>query len=102
MSSSKRSWSQPSLEAAIVLSYKNDREAEAVAKAVLPDNVKLPQGLLIKTRREGSKVLTSIRCKTKFETFMATIDDLLSCVSIAEKAFSVAKELEKRSREKAP
>jgi len=82
------------LEAKITLSYKNEREAEAVAKAVSPDNVKVPPGLFVKTTRKGSKVFTTIECETKLETFVATIDDLLSCVSVAEKAFSVAKEFE--------
>ena len=80
------------MEAKIILSYKNEREAEAVAKAVSPDNVKVPHGLFVKTTRRGPKVFTTIECKTKLETFVATIDDLLSCVSVAEKAFSVAKE----------
>jgi len=80
------------LEAKITLSYKNEREAEAVAKAVSPDNVEVPPGLFVKTTRRGSKVFTTVECETRLETFVATIDDLLSCVSVAEKAFSVAKE----------
>jgi len=86
------------LEAEITLSYKNDREAEAVAKAVSPDNVKVPHGLFVKTIRRGSKVFTTVECETKLRTFTATIDDLLSCVSIAEKAFSVAKEFKGHRR----
>ena len=81
------------MEAEITLSYKNEREAEAVAEAVSPDNVKVPAGLFIKTTRKGSEVFTTIECKTRLETFVATIDDLLSCVSVAEKAFSVAKKV---------
>jgi len=84
------------LEAKIKLSYKNEREAEAVAKAVSPDNVEVPLGLLVKTVRRGSKVFTTIECETKLETFIATLDDLLSCVSVAEKTFSVAKEFKMR------
>jgi len=80
------------LEAKIKLSYKNEKEAEAVAKAVSPDNVEVPPGLFVKTVRRGPKVFTTIECETKLETFIATLDDLLSCVSVAEKAFSVAKE----------
>jgi tRNA threonylcarbamoyladenosine modification (KEOPS) complex Pcc1 subunit len=80
------------LEAKIKLSYKNEKEAEAVAKAVSPDNVEVPLGLLVKTARRGSKVFTTIKCQTKLQTFIATIDDLLSCVSVAEKTYSVAKE----------
>jgi len=84
------------LEAKITLSYKNEREAEAVAKAVSPDNVEVPHGLFVKTVRRGSKVFTTVECQTKLETFIATIDDLLSCVSVAEKTFSVAKEFKMR------
>jgi len=89
------------LEAKITLSYKNEREAEAVEKAVSPDNIKVPLGLFVKTTRRKSKVFTTIECETKLETFMATIDDLLSCVSIAEKAFSVAKEFKAHPAETA-
>lgn len=80
------------MEAKITLSYNNMRDAEAVAEAVSPDNVKVPPGLVIETRREGSKVLTSVKCEKGLSTFIATIDDLLSCVSVAEKVFSIAKE----------
>ncbi len=80
------------MEAEIQLSYKDEREAEAVAKAVSPDNIEVPLGLFVKTVRRGSKVLTTVECQTKLQTFIATLDDLLSCVSVAEKAFSVAKE----------
>ncbi|MCK4885032.1 hypothetical protein KAS24_03075, partial [Candidatus Bathyarchaeota archaeon] len=73
------------------LSYQNEREAEAVAKAVSPDNVEVPPGLYIKTVRKGSKVLTRVECQTRLQTLIATIDDLLACVSVAEKTFTVAK-----------
>lgn len=82
------------MEAEIKLSYQNKREAEAVAKAVSPDNVKVPSGLAIKTTKKGSKVFTKVTCETKLQTFIATIDDLLCCVSIAEKAFLAAKKFE--------
>jgi hypothetical protein len=79
------------LEAEIRLSYKNEREAEAVAKAVSPDNVEVPQGLLIETLRNGSEVYTKVECQTRLQTLIATLDDLLACVSVAEKTFKVAK-----------
>lgn len=80
------------MEARITLSYKNAREAKAVAEAVSPDNVKVPSGLVVETKRRGPKILTLVKCRRGLSTFIATIDDLLSCVSIAERAFSVAKE----------
>ncbi len=79
------------MEAEITLSYENEREAEAVARAVSPDNVRAPSGLFIKTVWRGRKVLTLVRCKMRLQTFIATIDDFLCCVSVAEKAFSTAK-----------
>jgi len=74
-----------------VLSYKTTQEAEAVAKAVSPDNIKVPQGLFIKTTRQENRVFTKIECETKLQTFMATIDDLLSAVSVAERTLSAVK-----------
>ena len=79
------------MEAEIRLSYENEREAEAVAKAVSPDNVEVPLGLYVKTVRNGSKVHTKVECQTRLQTLIATLDDLLACVSVAEKSFTVAK-----------
>jgi len=87
----KGSWRENRLEAEIRLSYENEREAEAVAKAVSPDNMEVPSGLYIETVRKGSDVLTRIECQTRLQTLIATIDDLLACVSVAEKTFTVAK-----------
>lgn len=79
------------MEARIQLAFKNAREAEAVAKAVAPDNLKVPAGLKIETVRDGNTVLTCIVCETRLQTFIATIDDLLESVSVAEDAFKAAK-----------
>ena len=79
------------MEAEIRLKYKNEREAQAVAQAVSPDNIELPSGLFVKTVRNGSEVLTTVECQTRLQTLIATLDDLLACVSVAEKTFNVAK-----------
>jgi hypothetical protein len=79
------------LEAEIKLSYNDVKEAKAVTDAVSPDNIDVPLGLFVKTERRGSNVFTQISCQTKLKTFLSTIDDLLSCVSIAERSFSIAK-----------
>ncbi|MDH5782221.1 MAG: KEOPS complex subunit Pcc1 [Candidatus Bathyarchaeota archaeon] len=79
------------MKAEITLTYKADREAEAVASAVSPDNVKVPPGLFVKTTRRKNRVFTQVECETRLQTFIATIDDLLACVTIAEKAFSALK-----------
>jgi hypothetical protein len=73
------------LEAAITLEYGNAKTAGAIANAVSPDNFKTPAGLVIKTVRKGSHVLTEVKTEGKLATFIATIDDLLFCVCTAEK-----------------
>jgi tRNA threonylcarbamoyladenosine modification (KEOPS) complex Pcc1 subunit len=79
------------LEAKICLSYKNEREAQSVAQAVSPDNMDVPVGLSVETTQNGSEVHTTIQCEKRLQTLIATIDDLLACVSVAEKTFKVAK-----------
>jgi hypothetical protein len=81
------------LEAKITLNYGNAKAADAIAKAVSPDNFKTPAGLFIETVRKGSYVLTEVKTEGKLATFIATIDDLLFCVSTAEKTLqTVTKE----------
>ncbi len=79
------------MQAKIRLSYRSVKDAEAVAQAVAPDNIKVPIGLFVKTTRQGKKVNTQINCETSLETFMATIDDLLSAVSVAERTVSAVR-----------
>jgi len=85
------------LHAEILISYNTVREAEAVAEAVMPDNVRIPKGLVIKTSRDGVKFLTSIKCRTKLLTFISTIDDLMGSVSVAERCILAVKAPKKRS-----
>jgi len=73
------------LEARLTLEYSDAKMAEAVAKAVSPDNFKTPIGLQVKTFRDDKEVVTQIKCEGKLGTFTATIDDLLFSASIAEK-----------------
>jgi hypothetical protein len=73
------------LEATITLEYGDAKTADAIANAVSPDNFKTPAGLFIKTERKGRCVLTEVKAEGKLATFIATIDDLLFCVSTAEK-----------------
>jgi tRNA threonylcarbamoyladenosine modification (KEOPS) complex Pcc1 subunit len=81
------------LEAEIILEYDNEKDAETTAKAVSPDNFKVPKGLSIKTTWKRKKVVTVIKCKGEISTFIATIDDLLFCTSTAEKTIKTVKRL---------
>ena len=73
------------MEAEITVEYDDSRIAAAIADAVSPDNSMAPASLSVKTRTERKKVVTRIVCQA-FPTFVATIDDLLSSITTAEKA----------------
>ena len=79
------------LQATITLEYKDEKTAKAIAQAVSPDNFKTPIGLHVKTERDANKVITKIECEGKLATFTSTIDDLLFCVSTAEKTLETIK-----------
>lgn len=79
------------MEAEIRIKYESDEEAKAVARAVSPDNLRVPPGLTVKTFADGKCVVTKIVCKRPLKTLMSTIDDLLQCMQVAEKALEVAK-----------
>jgi len=88
------------LEAEIKLEYDDAKRAKAIAKrakaiaeAVSPDNFKTPSGLTVKTTQEEKSVVTNIKCRRKLPTFIATIDDLLFCVSIAERTLQTTDKL---------
>ena len=81
------------MEAEIILEYGEARIAEAVARAVSPDNFKTPKGLSIRTIWKDETVITEIKCRGKLPTFIATIDDLLFCTATAEKTIQTAKKL---------
>ena len=73
------------MEAEITIEYDDVNMAEAVADAVSPDNCGTPAGLSVDTRAEKTKVVTKIKSRESFPTFVATIDDLLFSVATAEK-----------------
>ncbi len=79
------------MEATITLEYRDQQTAKAIADAVSPDNFKAPAGLTVKTEQEGNRVITAIKLDGKMATFIATIDDLLSSVSTAEKTLQIIK-----------
>ncbi|MDH5769830.1 MAG: KEOPS complex subunit Pcc1 [Candidatus Bathyarchaeota archaeon] len=79
------------MKAVITLKYKTERDARAVAEAVSPDNAKTPAGLSVKTFGKGKTVTTLIECSGRLETLLSTLDDLLSCTQVAEKAVKILK-----------
>jgi len=83
------------LEARITIRYQNAKTAEAVATAVSPDNLKTPEGMTLKTFNTGKAIATQLSFDGEFSTFVATIDDLLSCISTAEKTLQTVDKLKR-------
>lgn len=81
------------MQATVILEYKDEKTAEAIAQAVSPDNFKTPIGLQVKTVRENNEVITQIECEGKLATFTATIDDLLFSASTAENTLKSIKKI---------
>jgi tRNA threonylcarbamoyladenosine modification (KEOPS) complex Pcc1 subunit len=79
------------LEAKLSIVYDSEQEAEAVVRAVAPDNLKAPEGLVVETTRDNSCLSAVVSCEKPLETFIATLDDLLACVSVAERALETVK-----------
>ncbi|MGC8817556.1 MAG: KEOPS complex subunit Pcc1 [Candidatus Hadarchaeum sp.] len=75
------------MEAKVICEYKNGKMARAVAMALAPDNLRLPEGLRVSTVARGSKVVSSVELDGKLETLLATLDDLLACTLTAESVF---------------
>jgi len=73
------------LKAEIVITYEDPRAAKSITAAVSPDNLNPPKGLCVETEAVGSSVRSVITCDKKIETFVSTIDDLLSAIQSAEK-----------------
>ena len=65
--------------------------AEAVVRAVAPDNKPTPKGLKVKVWREGGNLLGLIKCSRSVETFTSTLDDLLSSLQTAWKTLEMVK-----------
>ena len=89
----ENSYGAKRLEATITLEYPNVKLAKAVANALSPDNFKTPPKLTVKTFVEQKKVVTQIKCDSKLATFTATLDDLLSSATTAEKALEAVNKI---------
>ena len=70
--------------AEVVCTYESLRVSKAVAKALEPDNLKLPEGLAVSTDIMDGKVISVIELDGRMETLLGTLDDLLSCTLTAE------------------
>jgi len=71
------------LRARVRCLYRKKEVAEALVKALSPDNVG-GKGVELRTVRRGREVITTVRMEGRIETLLATLDDLLACTEAAE------------------
>jgi hypothetical protein len=79
------------LKIKIEINYNNEKIANSIAKALLPDDKCAPPHLKIRTWNEGGKLNSRIECENRFDTFMSTINDLLASIQAAEKSIETIK-----------
>ena len=77
-----------SVEAKATIRYSNMEIANAVLEAIGPDNCQAPEGIEIEAYLNGSDLNLKIFCAKGLGSFITTLDDLLACISAAEKAIS--------------
>lgn len=65
--------------------YDDESISQAISSSLEPDNLQAPENVKIKTTRDENKVITEIKVDGRIETLLATLEDLLSCTSTAEK-----------------
>jgi len=77
------------IEARVVLKCMDEEEAKSIFEAVSPDDFEA-SGFTLKTSRSGRNVVSEVRC-LKLGSLVETLDDLLSCVQIAERTIKILK-----------
>ncbi|MBN2335639.1 hypothetical protein JXL21_08770 [Candidatus Bathyarchaeota archaeon] len=70
----------------ITIEYRDQRAADAILKAIEPDNLGVPEGIRIEARAIEGVVTITVDSGRGVGSLVATLDDLLSCIQAAEKA----------------
>jgi cobalamin biosynthesis protein CbiD len=73
-------------EATVTIEYRDQRTAEAILRAIEPDNLQVPDGIEIEAEAVDGVLNVRVNCGLGIGSLVATLDDLLSCVQAAERA----------------
>lgn len=79
---------QPDYEVSVQISipFPDARSARAAMKALIPDNVNMPEGLSISMSLKGGTVQIIVTgSKTPMNTVVNTVDEILEHISVAKK-----------------
>jgi tRNA threonylcarbamoyladenosine modification (KEOPS) complex Pcc1 subunit len=72
-------------DATVTIEYVDQRTAEAILRAIEPDNL-TTTGVEIEAEAREGVVTINVECMRGIGSLVATIDDLLSCIQAAEAA----------------
>ena len=71
---------------AVEISFSSSSEAEAIVKALIPDNVNFPKGLSMKVFSRDSMLAIDLTGRNiPTATILSTLDELLEHISLAKK-----------------
>jgi hypothetical protein len=80
--------SQPLLEIVVIieLKFSKQREAEAIMKALIPDNINFPKGLSMDmSSKHNTSIFIKFSSCTEIGTLINTLDEVLQHISLAKK-----------------
>lgn len=78
-------------EAELKLTFKDEEEAEIIARSLEPDNQPLPRGLTLKMIHRGNMIIFRIRCERSVRSLLTTMDDILCMTNLALKTIKSLK-----------
>lgn len=73
-------------QAEIGIELEDEGMAEAISRALEPDNKTAPKGLKVKAESRGTLLWIEAEVKDRPETLQATLDDLILCLQTAYNA----------------
>ena len=73
-------------ETRIQLEYKDKITATVIQKAITPDNIGTPEGIHLTTHVEQNILTIEVITNRSIGSLVSTLDDLLSCIQVAEKS----------------
>ena len=76
---------QRDLELQIGVKFRSKKKCESIINALVPDNVKIPDGLYVRVSNKGSRGLISVSAggNARCSSLTNTVDELLEHISVA-------------------
>ena len=76
----------PEASTTIDIHYDDSKTVRSIMEAISPDNLDAPEGIDVAAKVEENILKISISCSRDIGSLISTVDDLLSCVQVAERA----------------